>query len=232
MNTLTKLKLILFAILFITSSAQATIPIDYTHWPSEIDQPMVQPFEAPNTSKHTIFINTFIHDDVKEPHPQIFEKFFLPMIKEIEGFTGRRVSIQFIRNLQPYTNFQYKNENYEATSNKWKILTNIYRNEKNLPQTKTTKFLLVTNNLLNDRVAGVAGIGSQSAIAALTSELNVGHEVGHMLDATHENSDVFYRNLWWCDSYMVPQPNSLTGTCHVYTDANRQRISAFLSNVP
>jgi hypothetical protein len=222
----------LFAILFITSSTQATIPIDDTHWPSEKDKPALQPFEAPNVSKHTIFINTFIHDDVKEPQSQIFEKFFLPLIKEIEGFTGRRVSIQFIRNLQPYTNFVYENEDHQATANKWKVLALKYRNEKNLPYNKTTKFLLVTKNQLNNQAAGIAGAGQQFGIASLIRELYVGHEIGHMLDASHENGELLYRSGWWCDSYMMPAPTYLTSACHVYTNANRQRISAFLSDAP
>lgn len=192
----------------------------------------MQPFEASTMSKHPIFIYAFIHDDVKDPQRKIFEKFFLPMIKEIEGFTGRRVSIQFIRNLQHYTDFQYRNENSDDTFYKWKILSSLYRDKNNLPQTKTTKFLLITNDQLNDQIAGIAGAASQYGIAALTSEINVGHEVGHMLDASHDHGEVLYRNLWWCDSYMVPKTDFLTATCHVYTDANRQRISAFLSNVP
>ncbi|KJZ48244.1 hypothetical protein VC35_07430 [Pseudomonas fluorescens] len=192
----------------------------------------MQPFEAPNVSKHTIFINTFIHDDVKEPQSQIFEKFFLPLIKEIEGFTGRRVSIQFIRNLQPYTNFVYENEDHQATANKWKVLALKYRNEKNLPYNKTTKFLLVTKNQLNNQAAGIAGAGQQFGIASLIRELYVGHEIGHMLDASHENGELLYRSGWWCDSYMMPAPTYLTSACHVYTNANRQRISAFLSDAP
>lgn len=232
MNILFTLKLILFGTVFISVASQATIAIDEKPWPLEISQPVVKSLDTANTSKHTIFIHTFIHDDVKEPQSEIFEKFFLPMIKEIEGFTQRRVSIQFIRNLPPYTNFVYENEDHQSTGKKWDILALKYRNEKNLPYNRTTKFLLITKNLLNSKVAGIAGVGQQFGIASLTNVLAVGHEVGHTLDAKHENSDVLYRGGWWCDSYMKPNPTYLAGNCHVYTDANRQRISAYLNNVP
>lgn len=221
-----------FATFFMTHPALATLAVDDIPWRLEISQPLMQPFDASNTSKQTIFIHTFIHNDVREPQSQIFERFFLPMVKELEGITGRRVSIQFIRNLPPYTEFYYKNEDQKATAKNWDLLTIKYRNEKNLPYARTTNFLLITNDLLNSSTAGIAGVGAQFDIASLTNVLAVGHEIGHMLNANHENAEILYRGGWWCDSYMMPNPTYLTGNCHVYTDANRQRISTFLNNVP
>ncbi|MBV4521814.1 hypothetical protein KVG88_17265 [Pseudomonas sp. SWRI74] len=215
-----------------SNSAHATIAIDDTPWPAEQPQPKARSLVEPLVSKMPIFIYAFIHDDVLEPQSDIYTKHFLPMVKEIEGFTGRRVSIQFIRNLRTFTDFNYEHENEQTTYLNWYGLASYYRDEKNLPRTRTTKFLLITKNALNNRVAGIAGLGQQTGIASLKSALFVGHEIGHMLDADHEHGDVLFRNGWWCDSYMVPSPNLLNANCHFYTDANQQRISDFLSNVP
>lgn len=181
--------------------------------------------------KRPIFIHTFIHDDVTEPQSEIYAKHFLPMVNEIKGFTGRHVSVQFIRHLPTYTDFAYKHENSQETLNRWHDQTFKYKVGKKLPSEKTTKFLLITKDVLNTLNSGVAHVGGQVAISSLKSERHVGHEVGHTLNATHEDSDKFF-NGWWCDSYMVLSPTFGHSNCNRYSDANRERINTFLSNVP
>jgi hypothetical protein len=218
--------------LFMTTMTQATVAIDDTPWPAEQNTTLARSLAAPLGGKIPIFIHAFIHDDVTQPQSEIFAEHFLPMVKELEGVTGRRVSVQFIRNQPTYTDFAYMNEDELVTMKKWRDRTHDYKVEKNLPSTRTTKFILLTKSALNDRVAGLAGTGQQAAIASLKSAANVGHEIGHTLDALHENSEVFYRGGWWCESYMIPNPKLLVGNCHTFTEANRARISNFLSNVP
>lgn len=232
MSTLLKLTLALLGSVFITHMAHATIAIDDTPWPPEQPQIQGRSLAALPVDKRPVFVHAFIHDDVKESQSAIYAEHFLPMVKEIKAFNGRPVSIQFIRNQGSYTDYAYKSEDEQATFRHWKKLALQYRDEKNLPYERTTKFLLITKDNLNSRVGGIAGVGQQTGIASLKINLNVGHELGHMLDAAHEHSDVLYRGGWWCDTYMVPSPNLLTSNCHVYTDANREKINDFLKNVP
>ncbi|KAA0963614.1 hypothetical protein [Pseudomonas sp. ANT_H12B] len=232
MPALLKLTLALFGSVFIAFTAQATIAIDDTSWAPVKPQIQIRSFKALPVDKMPIFIHTFIHDDIAESQSEIYAKHFLPMVKEIEGTTGRRVSVQFIRHQPTYTDFAYENSDEQATYQSWSKLAIQYRNKQNLPYQQTTKFLLLTRNSLNSRVGGIAGVGEQVGIASLKSTIIVGHEVGHMLDASHENGEVLFRSAWWCDSYMVPSPNILTSNCNIYTDANRERINAFLKNVP
>lgn len=232
MPTLLKLTLALFGSVFIAYTAQATIAIDNTPWPPVEPQIQIRSLKALPLEKMPIFIHAFIHDDIAEPQSEIYKKHFLPMVKEIEGVTGRRVSVQFIRHQPTYTDFAYENSDEQATYQSWNKLAIQYRDKQNLPYQRTTKFLLLTNKSLNSRVGGIAGIGQQTGIASLKSTIIVGHEVGHMLDASHENSEVLFRGAWWCESYMVPSPNLLTTNCDIYTNANRERISAFLRDAP
>jgi hypothetical protein len=251
MLTSSKWILALLSSALITQTTHATVAIDDTPLPPELhfyqerslppelhiqqkhSLPAIDSRSVTVAEKRPIFIFAFIHDDVPASKlKRIRDDSFIPLQKEIKSFSGRRVHVEFIRNLPTYTDFSYKHNDEQESYNRWRELAANYQNNKNLPLNRTTKFILITHENLNSRVGGIAGFGQPSGIASLTWSQNIGHEVGHMLDATHEQSEVLYRGGWWCDSYMVKAPNTFNGNCHVFTDANRARISAFLSNVP
>jgi hypothetical protein len=221
---------------FFTHSAHATLANDIAMPTEQIVNPVhirsatINTVD-PLTERRPIFIHTFIHDEILDQESEIFSKHFLPMVKELKALTGRRVTVLFIRNQPPYTNFSYKSEDEQAIALNWRKLAIQYRNDKNLPSTGTTKFLIITKDLINSRTAGLAGLGDQVAIAALNTGLTVGHEIGHTLNATHENSKVFL-TPWPCDSYMIPNPTFGYSNCDRYSDENRKRINAFLSKLP
>lgn len=232
MLNLLKVIPLLISGLLINPESHASIAIDNTSWPPELASIQTRTLSAPLMEKRSIFIYAFIHDDVTLPQSQIFHEHFLPLIKELESVTGRRVSVQFIRNQPPYTNIAYKDADNKKVYQNWLSRAIHYRNEHNLPDKRTTKFILLTQQALNERTAGLAGNGQEAAIASLKSKINVGHEIGHTLTAAHENYDVFYRGGWWCESYMTTSPNSLYSNCNTYTDANREKLRTYLNNVP
>jgi hypothetical protein len=215
---------------FINQTAFATVVKDETPWPSV---QTLSPRTLSNipVEKRPLFIFAFVHDDVpKEKIPSIYPDHFLPFIKEFRSTTGRNVSVIFVRDTPPYTDYAYKGEAGDSYVG-WRDLATAYRGAKNLPIGRTTKFILLTKDWINSDTLGLAGAGQQSAIATLHSKQVVGHELGHLLDAQHELSEIRY-NGWVCETFMVAKSNPLLSNCYVFTDPNRERIRNFLSLAP
>lgn len=237
MPTLLKSALVLLSSVFFNSIANASLVIDDTPWPSHptagqysIPALSLDSASAPVESR-PIFIFAFVHDDVPESKiNSIFPDYFLPMIKEIKAFSGRRVSVEFIRNTPPYTNFAYKGEN-KTSYNRWVDLAYAYRSSNNLPDNRTTKFILLTNDKINANTLGLASAGQFAAIASLPSFGSVAHEMGHLLDGNHESAEIKY-NGWWCETFLYFEREPLRSNCYTYTDANKARMNAYLSEAP
>ncbi|MNH35616.1 hypothetical protein D3C79_963180 [compost metagenome] len=76
-------------------------------------------------------------------------------------------------------------------------------------------------------VAGLSNISGTTGIASMTSYTVPGHEIGHMLSATHENAKTDF-NGWFCETYMVPARTLLRSNCYRYSEQNRAAIAAYL----
>ena len=220
---------LLFASL-VNQTVFATVAKDETPWPLSRSE-RLNTLDSIPVEKRPIFIFAFVHDDVPESQvSSIYPEHFLPVIKEIRSTTGRDVSVIFVRNTPPYTSYAYKGET-QASYDGWKDLGIAYRDANNLPIGRTTKFMLLTKDWMNSDTLGLAGMGQQFALATLSHKQIVGHELGHMLDAEHEFSEVRY-NGWWCETFMAAKVNPLLSNCYVFTDPNRGRIRNFLNPVP
>lgn len=223
----------IFALLItvlVNPTTHATVAVDETPWPIA---PLVTPknLSSFTVEKRPIFVIAFVHDDIPESTiSSLFPNHLTPAIKELQETTGRRVSVQLIRNTPPYTNYAYKGENQKSYDG-WSALGADYRDKNNLPIKRTTKFMLLTKDSINDKTLGIAGVGQQFAIASLKGKQVFGHELGHLLDAQHELSEVRF-NGWACETFMAAKVNPLLGNCYVFTDPNRSRINDYLANVP
>lgn len=230
MSPLFKYTLPALLLLVINPSAHADVAIDNTPWPSATS-PTPRDFNVSSIQKRPIFIFAFIHDDISESMmSSLFPDHLIPAIKELELTTGRKVSVQLIRNMPPYTSYAYKRLG-QASYDGWSALAGNYRDSQNLPRNRTVKFILLTNDFISGRIAGMGGVGQPFAIASLTSQQVFGHELGHTLDAQHELAEVRF-NGWACETFMVAESNSLRSNCYVFTDPNRARINAFLEGTP
>ncbi|KPY74667.1 hypothetical protein ALQ00_05091 [Pseudomonas syringae pv. tomato] len=188
---------------------------------------------ADDTSKRPLFFFLLIHDDVKETSDErLVEDYFAWLIKDLESFTGRRVHLQFIRNVPDVTDFQYKNENTDQTYGAWRSEINQYLKEQNLPINGTSKYLLVTQSRMNSTTAGFATLGGNTGIASLETFTAPAHELGHMLGGTHELAEVIYKGGWWCETNLVATRQSIRANCYFYSDQNKQKIVANLSEYP
>lgn len=230
MSKIIRTTLALIVALSINQTTYATIAVDETPWP--VVDPALQITPRSSIEKRPIFIFAFVHDDIPESKiPSLFSDHFLELAKEINTVTGRRLSVEFVRHTPPYTSYAYKapsQRSYEG----WAALAEQYRNNKNLPHNRTTKFLLLTNNaMVEGEVLGVASLGQPFGIASLLGKQIVGHELGHMFDANHDLAEI-RNNGWWCETFMAAKVNPLLSNCYVYTDGNRERIKSYLSNTP
>lgn len=197
----------------------------------------MNPISAP-TEKKAITIFVIIHDDVPEStRKNLYADHFQPFTTELQSFIERKVHVVFGR-LAPYSNFDYKNENEQMTSSRWENMCFGYLEERRAEGFKTdrlTKVLLVTNESLNSRIAGIARVyppffSGNSAIASLINYINVAHEIGHLLGARHEDYETQF-NGWWCETYMTPKPGGIKSNCYIFSPANRQNIKNYLASV-
>ncbi|MGV8889028.1 MAG: hypothetical protein ACOH2P_13525 [Pseudomonas sp.] len=187
--------------------------------------------------KNSITIIAVVHDDVPiSTANTIYADHFRPLVRELESFTERKVNVVFAGG-EPYDKFEYKGDDILETLRSWealgfKLLTEMKKEGLNIDS--MTKVILVTNDALNDKTAGAALLWSPTntgkcAIASLSSYLNVGHEVGHLLGAKHEDFEVQY-NGWWAETYMAPKREIIRSISYTFSPANRQNIKNYLAD--
>ncbi|WP_223480107.1 MULTISPECIES: zinc-dependent metalloprotease [unclassified Pseudomonas] len=191
------------------------------------------------TQKNSITIIAVVHNDVpKSKRETIYADHFYPLVKELQNFTERKVHVVFAGG-EPYTHFDYKGTDTLNTLRRWESLGFRLQDEmrkEGLTTNVLTKVILVTNDLLDAGIAGVALTwpptnAGMFAIASLTSYMNVGHEIGHLLGARHEDWEVQF-NGWWAETYMTPQRELVRSISYTFSAANRKNINNYLSTKP
>lgn len=184
-------------------------------------------------SRHALFIHLFIHDDVPQSRINTLRQdYFLWLIKDLENITGRRVQLIFVRDVPTLTNFPYKAQDMEQGLLLWTNRLGRYLELHNLPLNRTSKYLLLTADKLDESGLGVALEQGHTGIASLQAYTAPAHELGHMFGATHQASKVLYRKGWWCETNLAPKRNRMLSNCYIYSDTNRQLISDYLRRYP
>lgn len=190
------------------------------------------------TAPSPIRLNIVVHDDVPENlRKRLPQTFLQPWINEIEPLTGRKVEFWIQENVAGITDIDYQAKGGEETLLKalrwhndafWGNMGgtgSTYRLDKTL--------VLVRNTVVADGnvYLGRAIINGATGWASTTAFGSVGHELGHMLNATHENAEVLF-NGWFCETFMYPARLGLRSNCYRYSDINREAIRAYLSEAP
>lgn len=193
-----------------------------------------QPAFADLTSnKRPIFLTVFLHDDIPQAErASIRRDHFVWLLKDLEGVTGRRVYLDLIDKKSALTAFSYKGEDVNSILKAWTRQVETYRREKNLPATRNHKTLLLTRDQVNSMHAGISREFHPVGIATMSAKTAAAHELGHMFGGTHEDSEVLFKNGWWCETTLYPVILNLRTSCFVFSAANQRRIVDYFSNEP
>jgi len=184
-------------------------------------------------SKRPLFIYLVIHDDLPQAKiDSLVENHFVWLIKDLESFTERRVNLEWIRNVPALTDYAYKGNNVNELSRLWRDRVDAYISTHNLPRNQTSKYLLLTNERISASVLGFAIDKGYAGVASLETYPAPAHELGHMLGGHHDSAEVLYQNGWWCETNLMPTRVNLRANCYVFSDENKQRIAAHLSEYP
>jgi len=185
------------------------------------------------SNKLPIRLYVFYHDDVDASTQRIVPRNYLKdCITEIQQVTGRECIIEYKRSIAGVTDFNYKGHE-KTVLDDWIRQVGGYVEQNSLSWKKTHRYMLVTNDKLNERILGVTYLGNNSLIASLVAYQTIGHELGHSFGATHEDADLQHNSFGGvCETFVYPHRDGSRGNCYRYSLKNRQRIADFLSAEP
>ena len=195
--------------------------------------------------KKPIVIMVIIHDDLKE-HDQdkLYADHFSWLKTELELVAQRDILIIMCTpgEAPELSGYHYKNEDNSASLGGWKDqLKNLFSEMSRNPHFNPNliKFILLTRDNIHEQLGGLGGqqvglaaVKGHYAIAAITLTQAPAHEIGHMIGATHEDSEVTYDG-WWRDTIMLADGfTPLRGNAYRFSDKNRDNIREYLSRLP
>lgn len=171
----------------------------------------------------------FIHDQVTEQErAELGSGYLNDFLAHLEEITGRRTTVTIITEKPGVTDFGYREDNLEKLLVNWGSVSIQYANENNLPPpSERHKYMLLTSNKVNWLTHGVTDVNGNVGISSLRMYNTIGHEVGHLLGATHEAADGFP-----CQTIMWGKSTSTIIPCYTFSEANQEAIREYLSNVP
>ncbi|WP_442110935.1 hypothetical protein [Pseudomonas sp. NUPR-001] len=169
----------------------------------------------------SLVVEVFAHDELADISNESLEKdYFSHWIKEMREISAHPVEIVFRRGIAGVTDIDYRNKPPQQTLETF--------GDNASQQAKTDgKLILITKDIFDSNTAGLASVffGSGTyAMASMSAYGNAAHELGHLLSAVHEDSEIRF-NGWACETYMQPGRNQLRSNCYRYSDANRERIA-------
>lgn len=181
----------------------------------------------------TLTIWVFPHDELSEiSDEQLQIDYFDHWLLEMRQIVDIPVLLTFHRDVPGLTDVDYTQQDAQATLALWADASWAWRRQQESPGgALDNKYLLLTRNSLGKdgltMITGAAHQAGHAAIASLLSYAAAGHELGHTLSATHEQSAIQY-NGWFCETYMYPKRIGLRSQCYRYSDENRANIANYL----
>ena len=145
-------------------------------------------------SKRPIKLTVFLHEDLNNINEDwLHQEYFDWLEDTISRISGRTMDVILIQpsDAPTLSSFNYKSENFELLISQLQdtLLTHLKNQESDTNDATINKYLLLTRDDINKKTLGIAQSQGALGIASITSKLTASHEVGHMLDAEHEDSD-------------------------------------------
>lgn len=187
-------------------------------------------------STPTLTVWAFVHDELSEISDEQLQKdYFDNWLIEMGEIVPVPVKIIFRRQVAGLTDIDYRRLEPSASLSAWADAAFAWRRRHNSSGGLVdNKYLLLVREVLghsdNETIAGLAYQTGHAAIASLKAYSTAGHELGHTLSATHEQSQVNF-NGWFCETYMFPSRFGLRSNCYRYSDENRANIANYLKRL-
>lgn len=187
-------------------------------------------------STPTLTIWAFLHDELSEISDEQLQKdYFDAWLTEMSVIVPIAIKINFRRNVSGLTDIDYRQLGPSRALSAWSDAAFAWRRKHNSAGGLVdNKYLLIVQDVLGtsdgETVAGLAYQTGHAAIASMRAYSTVGHELGHTLSATHEQSRVNF-NGWFCETYMFPSRFGLRSNCYQYSDENRANIANYLKRL-
>ncbi|HGA2316364.1 TPA: hypothetical protein ACIRVE_000881 [Pseudomonas putida] len=181
-------------------------------------------------SARSLVITVYPHDELADiSDKQLRVDYFQHWLDEMRSFTPHPIEVIFQRSIRGLTDIDYRAMSSNQILDAFTEEITTQRSAR--PFSFMNKDLLLTKHSYDRSglgcVAGLVHINGNTGIASMVTYAVPGHEIGHMLSATHENAKTEF-NGWFCETYMVPNRVPLRSNCYRYSDQNRAAIADYL----
>jgi hypothetical protein len=186
-------------------------------------------------SKRPIKLTVFLHEDLNNINEDLlYQDCFDWLENTISRISGRTMDVIFIQpsDAPTLSSLNYKSENIEFLMAKFQdtLLTHLENQERDTNNATINKYLLLTRDDINKSTLGVARRQGALGIASITSKLTASHEVGHMLDAVHEDSDENASTYY--GTYKSIMYKTAGKSAFVFSKKNQENIRNYLNQFP
>jgi hypothetical protein len=220
--------------------------------------------ENPEISNNPVLLMVYIHSDLDGYDIDKLNKDYFSWARtELQNISNRNIDMILItKSTSPeMANFDYKNVSSAYSLDRWSQLVD--KTSLRIPAAQSyhpelIKHLLLTRDLINSKVAGIAYNKGQFGISSINDYMTPAHEIAHMFGATHEDAEVIYNrwphtpvipalaighlfgavdedteifyNGWWYNTIMNDGKNTaFKGNAYRFSDKNRENIRKYLS---
>ncbi|BDM25505.1 MULTISPECIES: hypothetical protein [Pseudomonas] len=180
----------------------------------------------------SLVVTVYPHDELAGiSDKQLQDDYFQHWLDEMRSFTQHPIEVIFQRAIRGLTDIDYRAMSSTQILDAFTEEITTQRSAR--PFSFMNKDLLLTKDSYDrsglNFVAGLAHFNGNTGIASMVTYAAPGHELGHMLSATHDNAKTEF-NGWFCETYMVPNRVPLRSNCYRYSDQNRAAIADYLKH--
>ena len=183
------------------------------------------------TTKEPVRIHVYYHDDVDESTRRIVPRNYLKdCITELEKVADRPFIMVYRHSIPGVTDIEYKGDPRHALT-QWEGAAFNYEDVNINDPEQVQRYLLVTQEDINEGVLGIAQLYGRCAIASLSSYQTIAHELGHTFGMRHEDAELLHNAFGLqCETYGYPERGIGRGNCYQYSLKNRDNMARYFAS--